>query len=80
MPTIFRQDGYCIRIYPNGHSPAHVHVIKGTGQAKIEISLDATKPKLLLVQGMTQKEAKQALTLVEENTAVLLEKWKEIHG
>lgn len=39
MPTIFRQDGFQIRIYPNDHFPSHVHVIKGKGQAKIGIDL-----------------------------------------
>jgi len=28
MPTIIRQEGFRIVIYPNDHFPAHVHVIK----------------------------------------------------
>lgn len=80
MPTIFCKNGFYIRIYPNDHSPPHVHVIKGRGQAKISIDIDQSTPTLLRVEGMTPKEAKQALILVMENAQDFLKKWKEIHG
>jgi hypothetical protein len=35
---------------------------------------------LLLVQGMSQKEANQALNLVKERSDLFLQKWREIHG
>lgn len=80
MPTIFCKNGFYIRIYPNDHSPPHVHVIKGRGQAKISIDIGQSVPALLRVEGMTPKEAKQALMLVTENAQDFLQKWKENHG
>ena len=80
MPTIFRQDGFQIRIYPNDHLPPHVHVIKGKGQAKISIDLAHSEPILLRVEGMTTKEAKQALLIVKENASIFLTQWEDIHG
>jgi hypothetical protein len=80
MPTIFRQQGFNVRIYPNDHSPPHVHVIKDCGQAKIELGEGGQEPRLLLVQGMSQKEANQALNLVKERSDLFLQKWREIHG
>jgi hypothetical protein len=31
MPTIIKQDGLRVVIYPNDHIPSHVHVIKKSG-------------------------------------------------
>jgi hypothetical protein len=38
MPTVLRKDGFEFMIYTDDHEPAHVHVFKGEGKAKIIIS------------------------------------------
>ena len=38
MPTIIKQDGFRIVIYPNDHLPSHVHVIKGDGEVRISLN------------------------------------------
>ncbi|MEH2215126.1 DUF4160 domain-containing protein [Nostoc sp.] len=37
MPTILKKGGFEVRIYLNDRIPAHVHVFKGGGEAKINI-------------------------------------------
>jgi hypothetical protein len=49
MPTIIREEGFRIVIYPNDHLPAHVHVIKSDGEIRIELGTEKplTPPSLL---------------------------------
>ncbi|MCY7272298.1 MAG: DUF4160 domain-containing protein [Phormidesmis sp. CAN_BIN44] len=80
MPTLLRQDGFDIRVYFDDHDPPHVHVFKAGGQAKIELGRLDVLPSLILVQGMSVKDAKAAISIVTEHQTYLLEKWEEYHG
>lgn len=76
MPTIVRQDGFRIMIFPNDHLPPHVHVFKSDAEVKIEL----VEPKVFNVEGkIGNKDLAKALCLVIEHQVDLLEKWKEIH-
>ena len=82
MPTIIRQDGFRIVIYPNDHVPAHVHVLKGDGEVRIDLgSIEPLlSPSLMSVTGkISDKDVAKALSLVREHQIELLEKWSEIH-
>jgi hypothetical protein len=90
MPTIIRQDGFRIVIYPNDHLPAHVHIIKGDGEIRCDIGsvvVDSssgeeslTPPSLMTVTGkISDKDVGKALSLVQEHQKKLLDKWSEIH-
>jgi Domain of unknown function (DUF4160) len=79
MPSILRVEGFDFRIYFNDHLPAHVHVFKAEGQAKISIGSVSGLPELLQVKGMSRGNAKRSLELVVEYQDVLLAKWEEIH-
>lgn len=77
MPTIVRQDGFRIVIFPNDHIPPHVHVFKGGAEVKIELG---EEPSLLSIEGkIGNKDLEKALNLVVEYQTELLEKWREIH-
>jgi hypothetical protein len=77
MPTIIRQNGFRIVIFPNDHIPPHVHVFKSGAEVRIEIG---EEPTLLSVEGkIGNKDLAKALNLVIEHQIELLEKWKEIH-
>jgi len=80
MPTLLRQDGFDIRMYFDDHDPPHVHVFKAGEQAKIELNRLDVLPSLILVQGMSVKDAKAAISIVTEYQTYLLEKWQEYHG
>ena len=82
MPTIVRQDGFRIVIYPNDHLPAHVHVVKGDGEVRIDLGREEplTLPSLMSVMGkISDKDIAKALCLVKEHQIDLLAKWSEIH-
>lgn len=76
MPTILRQEGHEVVIYNNDHPPAHVHVFKGGGEAKI--NLDPVE--VVQVWKMNKATARKAKRVVAENQTYLLEKWEEING
>ena len=37
MPTVFTKDGFRFFFYSNDHTPIHVHVRKGSGEAVFEV-------------------------------------------
>jgi hypothetical protein len=67
MPTLLRQDGFEIRMYFDDHDPPHIHAFKAGGQAKIALDSLEVLPSLILVQGMSMKDAKKAIDLITEN-------------
>lgn len=81
MPTVLTIDSFQVRILTNDHEPAHVHVYKDDGEAKIKLGLDDIPPDLILVsRKMKDKDATRALEIVLQNNEVLLAKWREIHA
>ena len=81
MPTVHREDGFQIRIYPNDHLPRHVHVFKSDGEAIIQLGSETETPSIDEVhKGISNKDVAKALTLVQVNQVKLLESWKNIHG
>jgi Domain of unknown function (DUF4160) len=81
MPTIIKKDGFRIVIYPNDHTPAHVHVLKADGEVRIDLGNEKILPSLMSVSGkISDKEVMRALSLVIEYQIELLAKWDEIHN
>jgi hypothetical protein len=76
MPTVLRKDGFEVQIYFNDHPPAHVHVFKGGGEAKI--NLDPVT--VVQVWNLNRQEARKAKRLVTENRQSLLKHWEKING
>jgi Domain of unknown function (DUF4160) len=83
MPTIIRVDGFRVVIYPNDHIPAHVHVVKGSGEVRIDLgSIEAEiLPSIMSISGkISDKDVVKALRLVAEHQSELLDEWGKIHG
>jgi hypothetical protein len=80
MPTLLRRDGFEIRMYFNDHDPPHVHAFKAGGQAKIGLGNLEIFPNLLLLQEMSDKDAKKAIAIVTEHQIELLAKWEKLNG
>ena len=58
MPTIIKQDGFRIVIWPNDHLPPHVHVFKSDAEVKIEL----VEPRVFNVEGkISNKDLAKAL-------------------
>jgi diadenosine tetraphosphate (Ap4A) HIT family hydrolase len=79
MVTVLRADGMRVVIFANGHPPAHVHVIAGRGEAKIDLLGADGRPALVWADGVTRAELRRAWRLVAEQHAFLLQRWDEIH-
>jgi hypothetical protein len=75
MVRVLDDDGFSVRIWPNDHEPAHVHVYRAEAMARIEIVS-------LNVRGhdMRPKDLRRALSIVSANQELLLRKWREMHG
>ena len=76
MPTVLRASGLRVIIWPNDHTPPHVHVFSADGSAKIEL----IAVRLTRITGMNRKDAAKALELVFEHETELLAAWEKIHG
>lgn len=75
MPTAFTEDGYRFKIYPNDHTPAHVHVQKAEREARITLeSIEVASN-----EGFNERELKRIKKLVEDHQAQLLEMWDTYH-
>jgi len=75
MPTILLINGYRFYFYAgDGNEPAHVHVEKGDGVAKIWL-----EPSLLpqYFEGFKAKEQRDILKIATENYKLLKMKWYE---
>lgn len=73
-PTVFSKDGFRFFFYSNDHSPIHVHVRKGEGEAVFEVE---EVVELRESVGLKLQELRQAEALVRENCDLILRKWHE---
>ncbi len=78
MVTILGSGGFRFVIYLNDHTPAHVHAIKGNGEAKINVA--GATAELDWADGLKRSEVRQALEIAEQNLAMFLQEWERIHG
>jgi hypothetical protein len=63
-------------IYTRDHSPAHIHIHKNGKSAKIAIN----PVSLMENRGLSDKDLKIALEIVEENKLLFQTKWIEMYG
>lgn len=81
MPTIHRQDGFKIRVYPKDHPPAHVHCRRGKAVVVVFLPTDGRRP-MLREQNRHAKfdDVTDALRIVGENSDSLWNAWRQCHG
>ncbi|HWV12615.1 MAG TPA: DUF4160 domain-containing protein [Sphingobium sp.] len=77
MVTVHRAAGFRFVIYVDDHAPAHVHAV-ASGEAKIEISGD--KPRLIWAYGLSRADIRRVMGIAAEHQAMLLSRWRDIHG
>jgi hypothetical protein len=79
VPTVLRIGGLRVVIYPNDHSPAHVHVIGADREAVFELHCPHGPVVLRESYGFTTSQLRE---LMQQLNAALLElctAWKKIH-
>lgn len=77
MATVHRESGFEFRIWPNDHTPPHVHAWKAGGMVKIEL-VDGFG--IVKVRGMKGADVVRAVRIVMANEEKLMQAWEEIHG
>lgn len=80
MPTIIRHGGFRVVIYTDDHAPAHVHVFYGREELLVSLGSDTEPVGVRTNRGMKPQRILKALRLVADHQALLLERWREIHG
>ena len=78
MPEILRMFGMRFFFYSREHEPIHVHVKNSDGKAKFDILPEGIV--LVKNEGIKTKDIKAAEMVLEENTALAIEKWNEYFG
>lgn len=79
MPTVLRLDGLRVVIYPNDHSPEHVHVIGADCEAVFELHCPKGPVTLRESSGFRIRQLRR---LMDQLNTVLLElcsAWESIH-
>ncbi len=74
MPTVFTKDGFRFFFYSNDHTPIHVHVRKGNGEAVFEVEGTVILRESV---GLKTKELSKAEDLADENIELIIQKWHE---
>ncbi len=74
MPTVLEAFGLRFFFYSDGHTPVHVHVVKGDGSAKIELMPDV---RIVRNDGLKKKDTARALALAKMFREEILAKWEE---
>lgn len=74
MPTVFTKDGFRFFFYSNDHTPIHVHVKRGNGEAVFMVEGAVVLRESV---GMKTSELSKAEDLAIENQELIIQKWHE---
>lgn len=82
MPTVLRVNGFRVLILfpPREHPPPHVHVVRDDGLVVIRLKNGPEPQQTIRVDGMRAAERRKAEQIVKENTKILMDEWRRIHG
>ena len=78
MVTVHRAHGFRFVIFPNDHSPAHVHVFGQGGEAKIVLS-GPTDVTLEWVVGIGRGDLRRVMQEARSERERLIAMWRKIH-
>jgi len=79
MITALRAGGLRVAIFTDDHPPPHVHVL-GDGEVKIPLTGASGRPEVIQSIGMKKSDVAKALKIIEQELALLLKLWSELHG
>jgi len=70
VPTVFTKDGYRFFFYSNDHTPIHVHVRRGDGEAVFEVEGEVVLRESV---GLKTKELSKAEDLASEHKELIIQ-------
>lgn len=71
MPTIFIFFGLRFMFYSDDHEPIHVHILKDNHEAKYNVE----HIEQIYNHGFKAHELKLIESVIEENKAIIIERW-----
>jgi hypothetical protein len=80
VPTILRIGNLRVVIYPNDHSPAHVHIAGTENKAIFYVNCPIGPVSLRENNGFTQRQLNRIAEALNRHIAELCAAWKEIHA
>ncbi|BBP04176.1 hypothetical protein TPL01_27370 [Sulfuriferula plumbiphila] len=80
MSTALTIFGLRAVLYPNGHRPAHVHVIGNGCEAVFNLHCPNGPPELRENYAFSRKDVVKLADELAANLATLCDKWRQIHG
>lgn len=75
MVTVLKQHGMRFVIYTADHELAHAHVF-GDGEARIDI----VNLSVITQGGMSDRDVRRAVDVIEANRQLFLDTWRKYHG
>lgn len=75
MVTVLRQHGMRFIIYTADHEPPHAHVY-GEGESRIDI----INLSVITQGGMSDRDVRRAVDVIEEHRQLFLDTWRKYHG
>lgn len=79
MPTVRRLGGLRLVIYPNDHSPEHVHVIGADAEAVFELHCPTGPVALRESYGFTPRQLRRLVSELTAHLHTLCSEWERIH-
>lgn len=79
MPTVDKIDGLDVRIYPNDHRPAHVHIIGGGCEAVFNLNCPEGQPELRENYGFPPRKLSKIKAELTSRLTKLCAEWSKIH-
>lgn len=74
MPTVFIKNGFRFFFYSNDHTPIHVHVLRGQGEAVFVVGDGVVLRESV---GMKTSELAEAENLAIEHQELIIQRWHE---
>lgn len=76
MPTLFIFFGIRFYFFSNEHLPIHIHIENADGRAKIQVDT----LQVIKNAGIKNKDIHLAISIIEENKELIIERWLEYFG
>jgi hypothetical protein len=80
MPTVLRLRGLQVRIYPNDHRPAHVHVIGEDCEMVFDLHCPQGPPELRENYRGSPRQIRRLVGDLTNHLTELCKAWERIHG
>ena len=74
VPRVLEKDGFIFFFYSNEHTPVHVHVRRGGGEAVFDLEVGV---ELRESQGMKTSELAKAEAIASDFRQLIIKKWHE---